>query len=171
MTVKVLVMGVSGCGKSTVAARLASALGARLIEGDDFHLPASQRKMRDGIPLDDSDRWPWLDRLGALLAADTGSAVLSCSALKRAYRDRLRAAVPDLRIVYIEIAPEEARSRVAARTGHLFPPSLVANQFATLEPPVGESNVLFVAAAQPLEAQVGAAIDWLGHLMSMASAT
>ncbi|MBO9649373.1 MAG: gluconokinase [Variovorax sp.] len=171
MTVKVLVMGVSGCGKSTVAVRLASALGARLIEGDDFHLPSSQRKMRDGIPLNDNDRWPWLDQLGALLSADTGSAVLTCSALKRAYRDRLRAAVPSLRIVYIEIAPDDARARVAARTGHLFPASLVANQFATLESPVGESNVLSVAAAQPVEAQLGAAIDWLGHVMSTASAT
>jgi gluconokinase len=74
-----------------------------------------------------------------------------------------------LRIVYIEIAPEEARARVAARTGHLFPPSLVANQFATLEPPVGESNVLCVPAAQPVEVQVKAAIDWLGHVMSTES--
>src|SRR5450830_769472 len=132
---KLLVMGVSGCGKSTVAANLADALRGTLIEGDDHHPASNQAKMRAGIALDDADRAPWLDRLGALLADSEGNAVLTCSALKHRYRDRLRAAVPALAIVFIHVGMEEARARVAARTGHLFPASLVENQFKTLESP------------------------------------
>lgn len=156
-------MGVAGCGKSTIASQLAAALGCALIEGDDFHLPQSQHKMRHSIALDDADRWPWLDRLGALLAEAPGGAVLSCSALKRRYRDRLRAAVPALQIVFIDIRPEEARARVAARPAHLFPASLVASQFEALEPPLGEHGVLRVDAAQSLAMQSEAILRWLGH--------
>lgn len=163
MVSKILVMGVSGCGKSTVASHLASALRCRLIEGDDFHLPQSKLKMRRGIPLDDKDRWPWLDRLGILLAAPGESAVLTCSALRRTYRDRLRAAVPGLQVVFIEISPEEARERVASRTDHLFPASLVTSQFAALEPPIGEPGVLRVEATTAIERQVQDIRDWLGQ--------
>ncbi|WP_309899330.1 gluconokinase [Variovorax soli] len=163
MAPRILVMGVAGCGKSTVAARLATALGCALIEGDDFHLPQSQHKMRHGIALDDADRWPWLDRLGVLLAEAPGGAVLSCSALKRRYRERLRAAVPALQTVFIDIGPEEARARVAARPAHLFPPSLVASQFEALEPPLGEPGVLRVDAMQPRAVQGEAILRWLGH--------
>ncbi|MDR6860885.1 gluconokinase [Variovorax guangxiensis] len=161
MAPRILVMGVAGCGKSTVAARLAVALNCALIEGDDFHLPQSQHKMRHGIALDDADRWPWLDRLGVLLAEAAGGAVLSCSALKRRYRDRLRAAVPALRIVYIDIRPEEARARVAARPAHFFPAGLVDSQFDALEPPLGEPGVLRVEASQPPAAQRNAILHWL----------
>lgn len=161
MAFKLMVMGVSGCGKSTVAARLAQALGCPLIEGDDHHLPQSQEKMRHGIALGDADRDPWLDRLGAMLAEASGSVVLSCSALKRSYRDRLRAAEPSLRIVFIDIDIEESRARVAARPSHLFPASLVENQFATLESPVGEPGVFRVEATQPLDAQCDAVLRWL----------
>jgi len=161
MTLKVLVMGVAGCGKSTFGAALAAALDGRLIEGDDFHLPESQRKMRDGVALEDDDRWPWLDRLGVILAQADGPTVLSCSALKRVYRERLRAAVPGLKIVFLDITPDEARARVAGRAGHLFPASLVASQFATLESPVGEPDVLTVKAVQPPEAQVTTAALYL----------
>jgi len=156
-------MGVAGCGKSTVAARLAVALDCALIEGDDFHLPQSQHKMRHGIALDDADRWPWLDRLGVLLAEAAGGAVLSCSALKRRYRDRLRAAVPGLQIVYIDIRPEEARARVAARPAHFFPAGLVESQFEALEPPLDEPGVLRVEASQPPVAQRDAILHWLGR--------
>jgi gluconokinase len=169
MALKILVMGVSGCGKSTVAAGLAVALHCKLIEGDDFHRPESQHKMRQGIALDDGDRWPWLERIGQLLAASTGNAVLTCSALKRGYRDRLRAAVPGLRIVFIDIAPDEARARVAARTGHLFPASLVASQLAALKSPTGEPDVLPLAASRSVEEQVRATADWLGHAIPAAS--
>ena len=87
---KLVVMGVSGCGKSTLGHELARAFDYALIEGDEHHLPASKEKMRAGIPLQDADREPWLDRIGALVAAAPGGAVLTCSALKKAYRDRLR---------------------------------------------------------------------------------
>lgn len=162
---KLLVMGVSGCGKSSTAAALARALGASMIEGDDYHLPQSQEKMRRGIALDDEDRDPWLDRLGALVAESSGDVVFTCSALKRRYRDRLRAAEPALEIVYIDIAPEEAHARVAGRTSHWFPASLVDNQFVTLEPPVGEPGVLRVDASWAIPIQCEAVIRWL-HRMS-----
>ena len=161
---KLLVMGVSGCGKSSTAAALARALGALMIEGDDHHLPQSQEKMRRGIALDDEDRGPWLDRLGALAAASTGHVVVSCSALKRRYRERLRAAAPALVIVYRDITPEQARARVAARTAHWFPASLVDSQFATLEPPVEEPATLWIDASWTIEMQCEAVLRWLGHL-------
>lgn len=150
----VLVMGVAGCGKSTLAGELARTLGLPLIEGDDHHPAASQEKMRQGIALDDADRGPWLARLGTLLADAPGGAVLTCSALKRRYREQLRAAVPSLAIVFIDITPAQARARVAARAEHLFPPSLVASQFDALESPLGEPGVLRVEAGQPLAAQL-----------------
>jgi gluconokinase len=145
---KLLVMGVAGSGKSTLAAALAGALGAALIEGDDHHPPQSQDKMRRGIALQDSDREPWLARLGELLAAQRGGAVLTCSALKRRYRDQLRAAVSGLRIVYLDITLAESQARVAARPNHFFGAGLVASQFESLEVPVDEPGVLHVPASQ-----------------------
>ena len=156
-----VVMGVSGCGKSSLGAGLAQALGLPLIEGDDFHPPANVQKMTAGIPLTDADRAGWLDTLGAQLAQHRQGAVLTCSALKRAYRERLRAAVPDLRFVFMELTREEAERRVAARAAqHMFPASLVASQFATLESPVGEVGVLAVDATAPLAEVVAQAIAW-----------
>ena len=156
-----VVMGVSGCGKSSLGAGLAQALGLPLIEGDDFHPPANVRKMTAGIPLTDADRAGWLDTLGAQLAQHPQGAVLTCSALKRAYRDRLRAAVPDLRFVFMDLTREEAERRVAARAAqHMFPASLVASQFATLESPVGEAGVLAVDATAPLAELVAQAVAW-----------
>jgi gluconokinase len=156
-----VVMGVSGCGKSSLGAGLAQALGLPLIEGDDFHPPANVRKMTAGIPLTDADRAGWLDTLGAQLAQQPQGAVLTCSALKRAYRDRLRSAVPGLRFVFMELTREEAERRVAARAAqHMFPASLVASQFATLESPVGEAGVLAVDATAPLAELVAQAVAW-----------
>jgi gluconokinase len=137
-----VVMGVSGCGKSRIAAEAAAQLGMPLIEGDEFHGPANRARMEQGTPLTDADRADWLDRLGAELARHPGGAVLTCSALRRAYRDRLRAASPGLRFAWLELDVASAQARVASRPGHFFPPALVANQFATLEPPVGEPGVL-----------------------------
>ena len=154
-------MGVSGCGKSTLGQALASELGYALIEGDEHHLPASKVKMRAGIPLVDSDREPWLDQLGALVAANPAGAVLTCSALKRSYRERLRARVPGLKFVFLEIGEADAVERVASRSAHMFPPSLVANQFATLESPVAERGVLAVPARHSLGEQVAAVRKWL----------
>ena len=158
---KLIVTGVSGCGKSTLGAGLALALGCPLIEGDDFHLPESQAKMRQGIALQDSDREPWLDRLGVLVAEQSGAAVATCSALKRRYRDRLRAQVPGLRFVFVDIAEADAARRVGSRPHHMFPASLVASQFEALESPVGEPGVLRVDAALAPQAQLDSVIDWL----------
>ena len=160
---RILVMGVAGSGKSTLAAELARELDIPLIEGDDHHSPSNQDKMRRGIPLEDTDRMPWLDELGALLAARDGGAVLTCSALKRSYRDRLRQAVLDLSIVFLDIASDVAHARVAERPAHLFPPSLVRSQFETLEPPLGESSVLRVDANRPRGEQLRAVLTWLGR--------
>ena len=161
-SVWIVVMGVSGCGKSSLGDALAKDLALPLIEGDDFHPPANVEKMRAGIALVDADRAGWLDALGAELAAHPKGAVLTCSALKRAYRDRLRAAVPDLRFVFMELTREEAERRVAARAAqHMFPASLVANQFATLESPVGEDGVLAVDATAPRADLVARTRAWL----------
>lgn len=160
----IVVMGVAGCGKSTLGQALASRLGLPLIEGDDYHSPASVKKLSEGVPLTDADRADWLDELGRRLAASPHGAVLTCSALKRAYRDRLRAAVPGLRFVHLALTEAQALQRVAERSGsgrHFFPPSLVANQFATLESPAGEPGVLNVDATGALPDLVQATLDWL----------
>ena len=155
-------MGVAGCGKSSLGREVAAALGLALIEGDDFHAPASIEKMKSGQPLNDADRWQWLDTLAAQLAAHAEGAVLTCSALKRAYRERLRAAVPGLRIAHLSIERDAALQRVAARASqHLFPPSLVDSQFAALESPAGEAGVLTLDATQPLAELTRLTADWL----------
>lgn len=134
--VRWVVMGVSGCGKSCVGALLAARLGIRFLEGDSYHAPASVEKMRAGTPLTDEDRAGWLARLaaeiGAAAAAGEGL-VLSCSALKRRYRDRLRAADPALRFAHLAGARELVAQRMAARAGHYMPLALLESQFATLE--------------------------------------
>lgn len=143
-------MGVAGCGKSTAGAAIAAAESLPLVEGDDFHSAASRAKMAGGVPLTDADRADWLVALGEQLAARPGGVVLTCSALKRAYRDQLRRAAPGLRFVFLEIARDEAQRRVAGRDTHFFSAGLVASQFATLESPVGEEGVLRVDALEPL---------------------
>lgn len=168
----VVVMGVSGCGKSSVARGCARSLGWAFIEVDDFHAQTSVAKMRAGEALTDADRHDWLARLGSLVAqsmAATGAAtggprsvVLACSALKRCYRDLLREYVPGLRFVYLELDPAEATRRVAQRTRHLFPPSLVGSQFEALEPPVGEPGVLMLDACRPTADTIATTVRWLG---------
>ena len=158
----IVVMGVSGCGKSSLGAALAQALAVPLIEGDDFHPPENVARMRQGQALTDADRAGWLDVLAQQLAAHSGGAVLTCSALKRAYRDRLRAAVPGLRFVFMHITRDEAERRVAARAAqHMFPASLVASQFDTLESPEGEVGVLAVDATLPTAQTVDAVQRWM----------
>jgi gluconokinase len=141
-----VVMGVSGCGKSHVGAAIASRLGLPLIEGDAFHSEANRALMQSGVALTDADRAGWLDSLGAELARRPGGAVLSCSALKRAYRDRLRAASPGLRFAWLDLDATAALSRVSQRATHFFPAGLVASQFETLEAPLDETGVLRVNA-------------------------
>ncbi len=159
-----VVMGVSGCGKSSVGAEIALKSGGRLIEGDAFHPAANIEKMSAGIPLDDHDRAGWLERLGVEMQAciaEHERAVLTCSALKQAYRDKLRAAVPGLGFVFLELTREEAAKRVANRPGHFMPASLIDSQFATLEPPTGEPLTLTLDAAAPI-GQLAEQVDsWL----------
>ncbi len=150
MTDSVVVMGVAGCGKSSLGAALAQDLGLSLLEGDDRHSAVSREKMRQGIALTDGDRAGWLDELAGELRAHPQGLVLTCSALRRAYRDRLRSAAPGLRFIYLEISREAALARVAARPAHFFSASLVDSQFATLEPPSGEPGVLQLDASKPL---------------------
>ena len=154
-------MGVAGCGKSTVGAAIAAAESIPLVEGDDFHSAASRDKMARGIALNDDDRAAWLDVLGTKLASHTQGVVLTCSALKRAYRDRLRAAAPGLRFVFLAIDRDAARERVGSRGAHFFSPHLVDSQFATLEPPVGEAGVLQVDALAPIAAIQAQVHAWL----------
>jgi len=150
----IVVMGVSGSGKTTVGVRLAKTLGAEFIDGDDLHTDAARAKMKSGHPLTDEDRWPWLDRIGTRLAHGQRT-VVACSALRRAYRDRLRAAAgPKLRLVYLEATPEEMRARVAGRIGHYMPASLVDSQFAALEPPRDEPDVITISAHAELDAEI-----------------
>jgi gluconokinase len=161
-SVYLVVMGVAGCGKSSLGAALAQAEGLPLIEGDDHHSPASREKMRQGIALTDADREGWLSTLGQLLQARPQGVVLTCSALKKMYRDRLRDACPGLRFVFLEIDRPHAGQRVAARAGtHFFSSALVDSQFATLESPLGEAGVLRLDALLDLTTLQQQASAWL----------
>lgn len=135
-----VVMGVSGSGKSTVGAALAQRLGVPFEDADDLHPPANIAKMSAGIPLDDDDRHPWLETIGAWLAAHDGQGgVVSCSALKRAYRDQLRAHAARAVFVHLHGTREVIARRQASRPGHFMPASLLDSQFDTLEP-LGEDE-------------------------------
>jgi gluconokinase len=161
----VVVMGVSGSGKTTVADLVAKRLGWPFIEGDRLHPKANVEKMRQGIPLTDADRAPWLDRIGEELkrwAAEGQSGVLTCSALKRAYRDRIRFARPDVRFVYLKGSEELIGGRVATRHHEYMPASLLRSQFDTLEEPTPEEGVVTVDAGGSPEAEVAALVAALG---------
>ena len=158
----VVFMGVSGCGKSSLAAAVSADLGLPLVEGDDYHPEDSRAKMQRGIALTDADRSRWLDTLAGILESQPGGIVLTCSALKRAYRERLRRASPGLRFVFMEVDWDEAQRRVEARAdNHFFPPGLVASQFATLESPLGEQGVLRVQASAPIAELNAEVTRWL----------
>jgi gluconokinase len=136
-TTTIVVMGVSGSGKSTVAATLVDRLGWEFAEGDDFHPPANVEKMRAGHPLDDDDRWPWLRTLAAWIGEHERagrSVVVTCSALKRSYRGLLREGHPSVWFAHVTASPELIRDRMEHRTGHYMPASLLDSQLATLEP-------------------------------------
>ncbi|MFD2685968.1 gluconokinase [Streptomyces phyllanthi] len=131
----VVVMGVAGTGKSTIGRLLAARLGVPYAEGDDFHPEANIAKMSAGVPLDDGDRWPWLDAVGAWAHGRAGlGGVAGCSALKRSYRDRLRAAAPGLVFLHLSGDRELIEGRMARRQGHFMPTALLDSQFATLQP-------------------------------------
>jgi gluconokinase len=157
----VVIMGVAGCGKSSFAAALSQALGLQLIEGDEFHPPENVNKMRAGIPLTDDDRAGWLDVLAHELVQRGPHAVLTCSALKKAYRDRLRQSVPALRFVHLDLTREQSVARVTQRPGHYFQPALVDSQFAALEKPVDEAGVFTADATQSIETIQAQVCAWL----------
>ena len=151
----VLLMGVSGSGKSTVGPALAAELDWPFLDADTLHPQANVAKMASGIPLTDADRWPWYDRIVAEMrryAAAGKNVVIACSALKQAYRDRLASGC-SVRVVYLKGDAETIAPRLAARRGHFMPPSLLASQFATLEEP---DNAIVVDIREPVAAQVAA---------------
>jgi gluconokinase len=160
----IVIMGVAGCGKSSLGVAVSRQLGLPIVEGDDYHSERSRDKMRRGIALDDADRAGWLKALCQQLQERPSAMVLTCSALKRVYREQLRQAHPGLRFVYLDISRENAAQRVAARAAsHFFSTSLVDSQFATLEVPVNEPGVLRVDAALPLADLQTHVTQWLAH--------
>ncbi|MGQ3212063.1 MAG: gluconokinase [Shinella sp.] len=164
----IVIMGVSGCGKTSVAEGLAAALSAAFIEGDSLHPAANVEKMSKGIPLTDDDRWPWLDTIGRAMADtlhDGKSVVVSCSALKAVYRDRLRqAAGGALAFVFLKGSRALLMARMAARRGHFMPASLLDSQLATLEDPSQEPGVVTVDIDASIEQIVAAALVGLKAL-------
>ena len=163
MTIAV-VMGVSGSGKTTVAAGLGQQPGWILLEGDSFHPPANVAKMHAGIPLTDADRWPWLRAIAARadeLRAAGQSGAVACSALKRAYRDVLIGDRPDAVLVYLRGSKDLIARRIKARRGHFMPPALLDSQFATLEEPGPDENPVIVDIGGTPEAEIADAINQL----------
>ncbi|EJJ28266.1 gluconokinase [Rhizobium sp. CF142] len=144
----IIVMGVSGSGKSSIGEKIAAGLGLSFVEGDALHPAANVEKMSRGIPLSDEDRVPWLDRIGKEMKASLTKGegiIVSCSALKRSYRDRLRAATGgNLYFVYLEGSKELLTERMGHRKGHFMPTSLLESQLQTLEVPTGEEGVVTV---------------------------
>ncbi len=150
MALRVVVMGVSGTGKSTVGPALAQALGLPFVEGDSLHPPRNVALMAAGTPLTDEDRRGWLQAVAAALTqGETSGVVVSCSALKRSYRNLLRAAAPDLKLVHLRGEPELLAQRLRQRKGHYMPPSLLQSQLDTLEPPGPDEAVFTADVAEP----------------------
>ena len=161
----ICVMGVSGSGKTSIGEGLAARLGSAFLEGDRLHPAANVEKMSKGIPLVDDDRWPWLDAIGAEigrhLAAGEGL-ILSCSALKRAYRDIIVGDRPDVALVYLKGSRELIGRRMAARQHHFMPPALLDSQFAALEEPGDDEKPLVVSVEDSKDAIVQDVVDRLG---------
>lgn len=150
----IVVMGVSGSGKSTVGAALAQRLRVPFADADDFHPAANIEKMSAGHPLNDDDRRPWLESIGQWLAQHEDGGVMSCSALKRAYRDRLRAHCEDVEFLHLVGTPEVIGRRQASRPGHFMPASLLASQFDTLEPLADDERGISIDVDQDIDSIV-----------------
>lgn len=160
-----VVMGVSGSGKTTVAVGLAAALGVEFLEGDKLHPPANVEKMKNGTPLTDDDRWPWLGAIAARIDAwrvRGQGGVITCSALKKSYRDVLIGDRPQVRIVYLKGSHALIHQRMAARKGHFMPVGLLDSQFATLQEPGPDENPIIVDIGGTPEEIVAAIIRQLG---------
>jgi gluconokinase len=160
MHAPIVVMGVSGSGKSTVGAALAQRLRVPFADADDLHPPANITKMTAGLPLDDDDRYPWLEVIGEWLAQHRRGGVMSCSALKRSYRDQLRRHCPAVEFVHLSGSPEVIEARQASRPGHFMPASLMASQFATLEPLQPDEHGVTIDIAQDIDSIVA---SYLAH--------
>ena len=160
-----VIMGVSGSGKSTIGQALAARLGWRFEDGDSFHPPGNVAKMSAGHPLTDEDRWPWLraiaDEIDRVCAAG-GRLVIACSALRRDYREILVHGRNDVRIVYLNGTQPLVASRLGERKGHFMPPGLLASQFATLEPPDADEHAVGVSIDAPVEKIVDDILEQLG---------
>jgi gluconokinase len=160
--IRLVVMGVSGSGKSSVGRAIAATLQLPFVEGDTLHPPANVEKMASGIPLTDEDRWPWLDQIGAELARVQKGVVVSCSALKKSYRDRLRQeAGGPLGFIFLDGNLEVLRDHMSRRTGHFMPLSMLDSQIATLEPPTAEPFVLRQNVEHSVDEIAATSVDWV----------
>lgn len=156
-----VVMGVASCGKTAVGEALAARLGAAFVEGDRLHPAANIKKMSAGIPLTDEDRWPWLELVGEALRGEGGT-IASCSALKKSYRDCIRAkAGRTVAFVFLDGDPEILKARIAGRTGHFMPPSLLDSQLATLERPSADECARAFDIARPVDVIADESAAWL----------
>lgn len=164
MGMHLVMMGVSGCGKSTVAAALATELGWQFLEGDDLHSATNIAKMRAGAPLQDADRGPWLDAITAWTTAhdhEGRDTVVACSALRRTYRDRLRSAAGRTAFCELQVRPATLKKRMAARQDHFMPPTLLSSQLQTLESLQPDEDGRIFAAGRPTLALVAEIAAWV----------
>jgi gluconokinase len=162
---RMVLMGVAGCGKSSVGAALATRLGATYSDGDDLHPPANIEKMSRGVALNDDDRWPWLTLVGQALAEGEGRRIIGCSALKRVYRAHITQTTGgSVTFIHLAGTPEVIKARMSARQGHFMPTGLLASQFAALEPPEADENAFSVDIDRPLAAIVDAIVAQLGGM-------
>ena len=153
MMERFVIMGVSGCGKSSIGAAFAQAIGGQFIDGDDLHPDANRTKMASGLPLTDEDRAPWLIRVGQALQGGEGPIVIGCSALKRRYRDTIReCADQPVMFLHLSGSPAVLAARLAARKGHFMPPTLLDSQFAALEAPAEDEMAITVNIDQTPQA-------------------
>jgi beta-N-acetylhexosaminidase len=150
---RMVLMGVSGCGKTSVGLKLAEELGARFVDGDALHSEANRAKMNAGIPLTDEDRWPWLESVGETLNSGD-QMIVACSALKRVYRDRIRAAAPGTVFVHLHGTREILAERLGGRKGHFFPAALLDSQLEILEPLAADEAGFVVNIDAPLDSIV-----------------
>lgn len=159
-----VVMGVSGCGKSSIGAAFAAAIGGKFIDGDDLHPEANRAKMAAGRPLNDEDREPWLMLVGQALDTEKGPIVIGCSALKRRYRDIIRDhAGRDVMFLHLTGAHSVLAARMAARKGHFMPPSLLESQLAALEPPMADETAIAVDIDQTPDSILAVLLQRTGH--------
>jgi len=162
-----VVMGVSGCGKSSVGNAVANQCSMNFIDGDDLHPTANIAKMANGVALTDADRWPWLDVVGQTLAGRNGPMILGCSALKPKYRDRIAANLSEpMHFLHLDAPQDVLESRVAARTGHFMPPELLAGQFAILERLEDDEHGVEIDISQPFAQVVEATETYVRKIMS-----